>query len=496
MSSTDAPEVSVPPPAVPDTPMDPTIGTATSVSSVSLADSDNQNTWLDNILSMRQLLSPSHPFSDLRNACDKALESMSIPSRSQESWRFTNLRTIYSSRYAPVVPDPDQLMRFDIRQYAPDTAGVVIVFLDGVFNEKLSLLNDESAKEWIAAGGFCGPIAQYKGDVDRVTSMFTDGELGVDEGGFFPTVGNALASDAVVLEVPPNFSVSRPVAVCFVSTGSGSSERASANATRLATIVGAGSKLSLLECHASLDHKASYGITLSGSCSHIAENATLSHYVINNCAEDAHIIQNIYAKVLADAKYEIRAIGIGGSVGRFTIGIDLFGRGSHALLHGALLGDQAQVLDLHSRICHGASDTTSDQLHKNVSSDRARMVFNGKIIVTEKGERTDSSQLCRSLLLSEKASVDAMPVLEIATDDVKCTHGATVSDLQDDELFYCQSRGLSLMDAQYLLVSGFALATIGDCPFPTVREQVEKKVEKIAVQSLKRDRSQGEFTSV
>lgn len=497
MSGPDTPEHSPPPqPPVPKAPMDPTFGEETALVTAAPTSAHHETTWLESILATQIDLDSNHPLHLLRASSNQQISSLPVPSRRQESWRFTDLSTIYASRYTPPTPpDQEQLEALDVRRYAPDTAGIVLVFVDGVFDPVHSILNDDSGKEWMEAGGYFGPFSSYKGDSDPVRDVLSRKELGSEEGGLFPTIGNAIASDAVVLDVPSDFSVSRPVALLFVSTGGTSAERATASSSRVAVLARPGSKITLLESHASLD-ETGFSVALAGAGIDVQPNASVKHYLVNNCGEDAHLLSNVHATVREGGNYEVRPVGLGGKVGRFTIGIDLIGSGGHGQIHGALMATGLQVSDIHSRICHDAPHCTSNQLQKNIASDRGRAIFNGKVIVTEEGAQTDSEQLCRSLLLSNKAAIDAMPVLEIATDDVKCTHGATVSDIEPDELFYCQTRGLSLQDAQLLVVTGFALDIVGDCPFPTVGEQVSRKVEQIAATSMERERNKAALSSI
>lgn len=479
-------------PKTPSTPIDLTLGAQTVVA-VPEAIADEKSTWLDSILSSRSPLPDSHPFVPLRRAADKEAATLSFPGRKQESWRFTDLKSIYASRYAPL-PEPAHI-QFDIRRCAPDTAGIVLVFVDGVYSDDLSITNDSSAQELFNAGGYIGSISGYQGDVGRVRQILSDAEVGSEVGGLFPTIGNAIASDAAVIHIPSNFNVSRPTAVVFVSSGGSTEHRAHATAPRLAVIAEQCSRISLLESHTSQDEDTQ-SLSLASSGFHLEGGASVTHYVMHDAGDESHVIQNVHAHVLRDALYDVRAFGLGSKVGRFTIGIDLMGEGSHGAVNGTLIACGYQVLDLHSRISHDALKTTSQQLQKNIASGHGRSIFNGRIVVTKNGDGTESEQLCRSLLLSDRAAVDAMPVLEISTDDVKATHGATVADLQEDELFYCQSRGLTLKDAQYLLVSGFAKEVIGDCPFPTVAEQVSRKVDTIAEISRERPRNMQDLSSI
>ncbi|KAI0563095.1 hypothetical protein FGB62_47g161 [Gracilaria domingensis] len=488
-------ECTVPQPKTPSAPMDPKVGTQTALTQATIIDPEQESTWLESILSSRAPLSDDHPLQMLRDAAEKHVEDLVLPGRRIESWRFTNLTTVYASRYVPFSTEEHKEFGFsDIRHYVPDTAGIVLVFIDGVYNQQLSLLNDDSGKEWLAEGGYYGSISGYKGDISRVTNMLMDAELGPKGGGLFPTLGHCLCNDAAILHIPEGFSVSRPVAVLNLYSGGPQEGLSTVSAPRLVVVSEQRSKLVLLESHGALND--SYGLALPGSSFSVGSHASVSHYLVNDLGSSAQLISSVHAKVHSGGSYEVRHVGIGGVLGRFTIGIDLKEPEARGLCHGAIVSSEEQVLDLHSRICHDAEGSTSDQLQKNIASDRSRAIFNGKITVTKNGDRTNSGQLCNSLLLSKSAGIDAMPVLEVATDDVQCTHGATVADLEEDELFYCQSRGLTLQQAQFLIVTGFARAVFGDCPFPTVFEQLNRKVDILANTRLQRDPDVSQLSSI
>lgn len=489
----------LPPPPVPDTPMDYSLGERTAIVTVPDEESapGTDVTWLDSILACRGTLSDGNPLSALRAQANKDVTKLKVPTRKMEPWRFTDLRSLYKSRYVGIEPGADKANIFNVREYVGDSAGVVLVFADGVFHEGLSLLDDDSAMAWRKAGGYFGSVEGYKGDDEELRRLFVEAELGTGaEGGLFPSLAHAIGTDAAVIQIPEGFTVSKPVAVLFIGTTGESPLRASASAARVAVLAESGSKITLMESHVSLEKEYLYHLTLGMTAARVGENSSVVHYVMNDVCLEAHLLAHIRAEVHENGRYECRSVGLGANVGRFSVGVDLIGSGSHGTVMGSLISDGYQVLDIHSRICHNAADTTSEQLQKNIASDHARSIFKGKIIVTENGSGTDSSQLCRSILLSDKATVDAMPVLEIATDDVKCSHGATVSDLDSDQLIYCQCRGLSSEQAQMLLIVGFALDVIGDCPFPNTRKKIRQKASALAEKVEPREPNRVDFSSI
>lgn len=161
-------EAQLPQPTVPIAPLDPTLGAQTGVTQANIVNPEDESTWLESILASRLSLPSDHPLQKLREMADKCVSDLDIPGRKNESWRFTDLRSVYSSRYVAAVSTIHKQFSFsDIRHYVPDTAGIVLVFVDGMHSKDLSLLNDDSGSEWTEAGGYYGSIADYNGDISR-----------------------------------------------------------------------------------------------------------------------------------------------------------------------------------------------------------------------------------------------------------------------------------------------------------------------------------------
>lgn len=493
-SMPEIPEVALPEPPVPKDSMNPTIGATTGVVTVDVIP-EVGTPWLSELISTRTSLPSDHPLSGLRTRADEAIPSISVPTRKDETWRFTNIRPIfkatYTSRAEPKLPTDI------LQQVLPDVPDLALAFVNGAFSRDLSHFEPGVLEQWEAAGGFVGSIIDYPHDTATLIDAWCQRELSADpvEGGFFPTLGNAIAEDAAVLDVPPDVNVST-VAVVSLTTGAAETSESAVVAPRLAVVARNGCKIQLLEFHSTTPSFAGAVLSLPASAVIVHENAHVTHYICNNMHDSSYCVANLHSTVSKGGSYNLYTVGMGSKVNRLTAGIDLEGEASNALLHSTLLADGYRVQDLHSRICHNSSHTTSDQMQKNVATDHGRSVFNGKIIVTKRGSYTNSSQMSRSLLMSEKATVDAIPVLEIENDEVQCSHGATVSDLGGDELFYLRSRGLSYREAQSLLVLGFVLEAIGDCPFPGFVDMVRDKAEQISLASKERDSGGPTFTSV
>ena len=204
----------------------------------------------------------------------------------------------------------------------------------------------------------------------------------------------------------------------------------------------------------------------------VGTNAAVHHIRLQREQNTAFHIGKTAVAQARDSRYTGLTINLGGQISRYHPEIVLMGEQTETKLDGLTLVVGAQVGDTHSAIAFTHPYCTAQQLHKCIVDDRARAVFNGKIFVPKPAQRTNASQLSRNLLLSSKARVDTKPQLEIVADDVKCAHGATVSQLDDDEVFYLQSRGLDRTAACDLLVEGFAAEIIHQVPLASLHQQL------------------------
>lgn len=210
----------------------------------------------------------------------------------------------------------------------------------------------------------------------------------------------------------------------------------------------------------------------------MGENAQVSHTRIQQESEAGfHIGKSAIAQA-RNSRYTCHAISLGGQISRHNLDIFQTGEGTETTLNGLTMIAGEQLADTHSAIALNHPYSKSRQLHKCIVDDRAHAVFNGKVFVPKPAQLTDAGQLSRNLLLSPKARVDTKPQLEITADNVKCAHGATVSQLEADELFYLQSRGLDADSARTLLINAFATEVIEQIPITSMREKLSQMVRQ------------------
>merc|ERR1712061_985207 len=194
----------------------------------------------------------------------------------------------------------------------------------------------------------------------------------------------------------------------------------------------------------------------------VKEGASVVHDFLQQKAEGARLVESLTAEVDAKASYSLRLVQSGARVARVNVAVALEGGSSSCKVIGTMLANDNQQLDLHSLIHHSVPGCESDQKQKNIVADAAECIFKGSIRVDKAAQQTASDQICRTLLLSKQARVKAMPSLQIQADDVTCSHGAAITELDEDQVFYMRSRGLDPRDAKKLLLVAFPQDLLGD----------------------------------
>ena len=227
----------------------------------------------------------------------------------------------------------------------------------------------------------------------------------------------------------------------------------------------------------------------------VGAGATLTHVLDGNEAEQAHI-HHATAVCARDGAFLARTLSDAGALSRVCVDCDVAGAGAFFDFSGVQLGGSDQNLDLRTALTHSSPDADSAQDIRNVAAENARLVFKGRIDVPQLGQRTNADQLCRSLVLDDGAAVDAMPSLEIVADDVKCTHGATVADLDEESIFYLESRGLARADARALLIKAFCFELVQKTDDMLPRGTLDRLDAKLLEFEERQKNRRGRYSSI
>ena len=400
-----------------------------------------------------------------RAAARRDLAARQLPGTKHEEWRFVRLKELAKAQVEPAqrvrALDPGALAEYEV----PEAKGRQLVFVDGLFAEELSDLS--ALPEGVSLAVF-GEDAAPQG-LGEVVAHLQDGA------DYFVAMNAALWETGACLDVGKDVSAGT-CSLLFVHTGS------HLVMPRVHVRAGQGSKLTLVEEHVSLalgaEGEQLSSVTVAVVEADLAPSAHVKHVKVQDENLESFHIARTAVRVKEGADYTSVTLTFGAKLSRHDLHAQIEGGSTMAGLHGLTKIGGSQVSDTHSVMNHAHPNSESDQLHKCVVDDRAHAIFNGKIFVRQIAQQTNAFQLNRNLLRSRHAKIDTKPQLEIFADDVKCTHGATIGQLDEDQLFYLQTRGIGAGDAAGLLTYAFAAEVVERVPVLSVRKRLIARISE------------------
>ncbi len=420
------------------------------------------NAFRDSLIAgqTRVAAAPHAWLNGLRGEALERANALTVPTVRDEDWRFTDLAPMYRLAFHPAeatMPRGEDLARF----VAPESA-VRMVFVDGRFAPVLSSL--PASGQSLLALPLASAIGQ-EGDLVRA-HLAHHADFQNDA---FVALNTAYLQDGALIVAAAGSRTPEPVHLLFVST-----QKDVATHPRVLVVAEADSELTLVEDYVCL-HEGAYCVNAVTELS-LAPNAHVHHVKLQRDGKAAFHLATCAVRIERDARYRSNSIAFGGRISRQNVNVTQAGTGMECHLDGLALIGGRQLADTHSFIDHALPHGSSRQLHKCIAGGGSHAVFNGRVLVREGAQQTDSGQQSRNLLLSDKAHVDTKPQLEIFADDVKCSHGATVGQLEADEVFYLRSRGLSDSAARNLLTYAFAADIVNRIPLPSLVAQLRTTV--------------------
>ena len=397
----------------------------------------------------------------LRAQAVERVGALKLPTSHDEAWRFTGISAFAQQSFHPAAA-PAALEPADIERFRIDEAATRLVFVDGVHAPRLS--STGAAGAGVVIGDLATAIAARAGVVEAHL-----GRHAAFHDHLFAALNTAFLHDAAVVLVPRDTCVAAPVHLLFVAT-----EPGAASHPRILVAGEAGSSVTLIEDYVAL-HDGS-GFTDPVAEIVVGAGASVEHVRIQRESDAAFHIASC-AVVLAHAgRYRSVSVALGARLSRLDLEVRQTAEAAECTLAGLALIGGNQLADTHTCIDHMKPHGTSRQLHKCIVDGAAHAVFNGRVRVRPGAQKSDSAQSSRNLLLARTAVVDTLPQLEILADDVKCTHGATVGQLDGEEIFYLRSRGLSEEAARDLLTYAFGAEVIERIPVASLRRRLERAV--------------------
>ncbi|MBV9252482.1 MAG: Fe-S cluster assembly protein SufD [Acetobacteraceae bacterium] len=385
----------------------------------------------------------------IRDAAAEAFRQAGLPTRRVEAWKYTDLRPVAMASFqeplTPVLKSDRLLIR------VPRICATRLVFVDGRFQEELSTPPGKARFTRFAADTNFGAIARP--DREPLVALNT-----------------MLAEDGAVLHVGEGVDAG---VVHLVSLATDVPGRATTFHPRHLIRLEPGAKLTLLES------SAGEGTYLHNPVAevHVGREAVLTHVRVQDESAAAFQLSTLYADIADHGTYDSFALNFGARVARTEVHAHLRGPYATTHLNGAQLLADSQHADFTTLVRHDAPNCTSRQTVKNVLTGRSRGVFQGRIEVARHAQKTDGYQMNQALLLSSEAEIDTKPELEIFADDVKCSHGATVGELDANQLFYLRSRGIPDAEARSILVHAFLAEALEAIANENIRTTLERSVD-------------------
>lgn len=405
---------------------------------------------------------------ELRDRASVLIKNLAIPTKRDEEWRFTDLSPLLQVKFQSPEAQID-IAESAITEFILPEAPIRLVFVNGFYAANLSSVTN------LPEGLIVNNLAQLPVTHRSKVGKYLAQQKGATE--VFTALNTTGLTDAAVVWVAKNTVVETPIHLLFISTTDGVPV---ISQPRCLVVAEAGSKLTLIEYYvANMENCPDMPVNHPYFTNQVTEiwleeNAQINHTRNQReAAESFHIGKTAIAQA-CNSSYTCNAISLGAKLSRHNLEIFQTGEGTETILNGLTIIGGEQLADTHSVIALNHPNGISNQLHKCIVDDHAHAVFNGKVFVPQAAQLTNAGQLNRNLLLSPKARVDTKPQLEITADNVKCAHGATVSQLDDEEVFYLQSRGLNEIDARNLLIEAFVAEIVNRIPIASLRQRLSR----------------------
>jgi Fe-S cluster assembly protein SufD len=401
----------------------------------------------------------------LRHEALQRFLSLGFPTTRDEEWRFTSVTPIAERAFvlgSGVSRDSKEPDIAPFRMAGPVAAE--LVFVNGRYVPGLSSVGAVPAGT--AIDGLAAVLAARAGDTEPYLARLARFDRSA-----FTALNTAFIDDGACVSVPAHVILEHPVHVLFVA-GDDDSRQAAMSHPRVVIVLGDNSQASIVESYVG----ANDGRYLTNAVTEIVlgQNAVLDHYKVQRESVHGYHVGSMYVSTERSAHFTSHSLSLGGSLVRNEVMAVLDGEGGECTLNGLYLADDQRLVDNHTTIDHAKPHCGSREMYRGILADRARGVFNGKIVVRPDAQKTDAKQTNRALLLSEDAQINTKPQLEIFANDVKCTHGAAVGQLDDEAVFYLRSRGLGEPEARHLLVRAFAADVLNRMPLESLRGAVEE----------------------
>jgi Fe-S cluster assembly protein SufD len=406
--------------------------------------------------------------SDVHEIRSKALqdfEALGFPTKKLEAWKYTSLNSVLKQDYS-LFPNKETAVQLaDVKQYFIDEIDAYnLVFIDGKFSSFLSETTHDTIDVCLMSSALAKP--KYKAVIENYFNKIAKQDN-------LTSLNTAFSNEGAYICIPRNVEVDKPIQIINFTTGS---EAATMLQPRNLIVVEQNAHVQIIERHQSLTSNPV--LTNAVTEVYAAKDATVDMYKIQNDELNASLVDNVYIEQKSNSIVSVHTFSFGGNITRNNL--NFYQRGEHidSILKGITIIEGKQHVDHHTLVHHIAPNCESHQDYKGIYDERSTAVFNGKVVVDKEAQKTNAYQQNNNVLLSNKATVNAKPQLEIFADDVKCSHGCTIGQLDDDALFYMQQRGIPKKEGKALLMYAFANTVLESVKIPEVKQRITKLIAK------------------
>ncbi len=391
-----------------------------------------------------------------------------FPTKKEEEYKYTNLKEIIEKDYSFSPKASHNITKEQLNQlHLGEENFEWIVFVNGRLHKELSNITIENAEFLTLKNAF--QDEKHQADIQEYFNSITDKKLA------FTQLNEVFAEDGFFLKVPKNIVIEKPIHVFYLSD---SQEENTIYNYRNVLIAEAGSKIEVIESHHNFDEH--FVFTNSVTEIFVYPNAKADWHKLQNDSDTSYLVDHTYVKQEKDSLATVNTFSFGGKLVRNTLDFIQNGENINSFMNGITIIGKEQLVDHHTSVHHNFPNCESYQNYKGIFSDKSSGVFNGKVFVDKIAQKTNAYQQNNNVLLDEGATIDSKPQLEIFADDVRCSHGCTVGQLDADALFYLRARGISKKEAQALLLYAFSNDAMQNIDI----EQLRVKISKLLAEKL------------
>ncbi|RCT53537.1 Fe-S cluster assembly protein SufD [Winogradskyella sp. KYW1333] len=416
---------------------------------------------VSSFMAFENMVDIDSPVHDIRTEAIKTFEVEGFPTKRQEAWKYTSLNSVLKHDYS-VFPKHEKALEFkDVKKYfLHEIDSYKIIFIDGKYSSHLSQTTHDGIDVCLMSSALTKP--KYRLIIENYFN-----KIASNDG--LSSLNTAFSAEGAYIHIPKNKLVEKPIQILHFSTGN---ESALMLQPRNLVVVDENSHVQIIERHQSLTDNP----ILTNSVTEIFANkrAIVDYYKIQNDKSTASLIDNTFINQKQESIAKVHTFSFGGKLTRNNLNYYQNGERIDSTMKGITIIGDKQHVDHNTLVHHIKPNCESHQDYKGIFDDRATGVFNGKVVVEKEAQKTNAFQANNNVLISDKASINTKPQLEIFADDVKCSHGCTIGQLDESAMFYLRSRGIPEKEAKALLMFAFSNNVLDSVKIPVLKNRITR----------------------